>query len=77
MSIAVQVALVMVVLLVLLLAAGVPIGVGIGLSSAVSMICMLPSNVAFATSAQRIFRRFQLILTDRDPVFHSCRKHYE
>ena len=23
------------------------------------------------------FRRFQLILTDRDPVFHSCRKHYE
>ena len=70
MSIAVQVALVMVVLLVLLLAAGVPIGVGIGLSSAVSMICMLPSNVAFATSAQRIF-------TDRDPVFHSCRKHYE
>ena len=55
MSIAVQVALVMVVLLVLLLAAGVPIGVGIGLSSAVSMICMLPSNVAFATSAQRIF----------------------
>ena len=55
MSIAVQVALVMVVLLVLLLAAGVPIGVGIGLSSAVSMICMLPSNVAFAISAQRIF----------------------
>ena len=69
MSIAVQVALVMVVLLVLLLAAGVPIGVGIGLSSAVSMICMLPSNVAFATSAQRTFRRFQLILTDRDPAF--------
>ena len=69
MSIAVQVALVMVVLLVLLLAAGVPIGVGIGLSSAVSMICMLPSNVAFATSAQRIFAGSQLILTDRDPVF--------
>lgn len=55
MSIAVQVAIVMVVLLVLMLAAGIPIGVGIGLSSAVSMICMLPSNVAFATSAQRIF----------------------
>lgn len=77
MSIAVQVALVMVVLLVLLLAAGVPIGVGIGLSSAVSMICMLPSNVAFATSAQRIFAGFQLIFTDCDSVFHSCRKHYE
>lgn len=55
MSIAVQVAIVMVVLLVLMLAAGVPIGVSIGLSSAVSMICMLPGNVAFATSAQRIF----------------------
>ena len=55
MSIAVQVALVMVVLLVVMLAAGVPIGVGIGLSSAISMICMLPANVAFATSAQRIF----------------------
>lgn len=55
MSIAVQVAIVMAVLLVLMLAAGVPIGVGIGLSSAVSMICMLPGDVAFATSAQRIF----------------------
>ena len=55
MSIAVQVALVMVVLLVVMLAAGVPIGVGIGLSSANSMICMLQANVAFATSAQRIF----------------------
>ena len=55
MSIAVQVALVMVVLLVLMLAIGVPIGVSIGLSSAISMICMLPQSVAFATSAQRIF----------------------
>ena len=55
MSIAVQVAIVMVILLVVMLAAGIPIGVGIGLSSAVSMICMLPGNVAFATSAQRIF----------------------
>nr|WP_330367071.1 TRAP transporter large permease [Enterocloster clostridioformis] len=45
----------MVILLVVMLAAGIPIGVGIGLSSAVSMICMLPGNVAFATSAQRIF----------------------
>lgn len=55
MSIAVQVAIVMVVLLVVLLAAGVPIGVSIGLASAVSMICMLPADIAFATSAQRIF----------------------
>lgn len=55
MSIAVQVAIVMVILLVVMLAAGIPIGVGIGLSSAVSMICMLPGNVAFATSAQSIF----------------------
>lgn len=55
MSIAVQVAIVMVVLLVVLLAAGVPIGVSTGLASAVSMICMLPADIAFATSAQRIF----------------------
>ena len=55
MSIAVQVALVMVVLLVLLLAAGVPIGVGIGLSSAVSMICMLPSNVVFCNICTEVF----------------------
>ena len=71
MSIAVQVALVMVVLLVLLLAAGVPIGVGIGLSSAVAIQCSV-CNIRTEN-----FRRFQLILTDRDPVFHSCRKHYE
>lgn len=55
MSIAVQVAIVMVVLLVVMLAMGVPIGVSIGLSSGLSMICMLPTPVAFATSAQRIF----------------------
>lgn len=55
MSIALQVAIVMVVMLVVLLALGVPIGVSIGLSSAVSMICMLPSHIAFATSAQRLF----------------------
>lgn len=55
MSIAVQVAIVMVVLLVVMLALGVPIGVSIGLASGVSMICMLPGHVAFATSAQRIF----------------------
>lgn len=55
MSIAIQVAIVMVILLVGLLAIGVPIGVSIGLSSAISMICMLPADIAFATSAQRIF----------------------
>ena len=55
MTIAIQVAIVMVILLVGLLAIGVPIGVSIGLSSAISMICMLPADIAFATSAQRIF----------------------
>lgn len=55
MSVAVQVAIVMVVLLVVFLAFGVPIGVSIGLSSAVSMMCMLPGNIAFTTSAQRLF----------------------
>lgn len=55
MSIALQVALVMVTILVILLIIGAPIGVAIGLSSAVSMICMIPANVSFATSAQRIF----------------------
>lgn len=51
MSIALQVALVMVTILVVLLV----IGVAIGMSSAVSMICMIPADVSFATSAQRIF----------------------
>lgn len=55
MSVALQVAIVMVVILVALLVMGVPIGVSIGLSSAISMICMLPAHIAFATSAQRIF----------------------
>lgn len=55
MSIALQVALVMVTILVVLLIIGAPIGVAIGLSSAVSMICMIPADVSFATSAQRIF----------------------
>lgn len=55
MSIAAQVAIVMVILLVVLLVMGAPIGVAIGLSSAVSMICMLPGDIAFATSAQRLF----------------------
>lgn len=55
MSIAAQVAIVMVILLVVLLVMGAPIGVAIGLSSAISMICMLPGDIAFATSAQRLF----------------------
>lgn len=55
MSVAAQVAVVMAVLLVVLLVMGVPIGVSIGLSSAISMICMLPGDIAFATSAQRLF----------------------
>jgi len=55
MSIALQVATVMVVVLVILLVMGAPIGVAIGLSSALSMICMIPSNISFSTSAQRIF----------------------
>ena len=55
MSIAVQVALVMVTILVILLIMGAPIGVAIGLSSAVSMICMIPAGISFSTSAQRIF----------------------
>lgn len=55
MNIALQVALVMVVLLIVMLAMGVPIGVSIGLSSALGMICMIPLNTAFATSAQRLF----------------------
>ena len=54
MSIALQVALVMVTILVVLLVIGAPIGVAIGMSSAVSMICMIPADVSFATSAQRI-----------------------
>lgn len=55
MSVVLRVAIVMVVLLVLFLALGVPIGVSIGLSSAISMMCMLPGNIAFTTSAQRLF----------------------
>ena len=55
MSIAVQVALVMVTILVILLIMGAPIGVAIGLSSAVSMICMIPAGISFSSSAQRIF----------------------
>lgn len=55
MSLAIQTALVMVVLLVIMLAMGVSISVSVGLSSAVAMLCMLPADVSFATSAQRLF----------------------
>lgn len=55
MSLAVQTALIMVVLLVFMLAIGASISVSVGLSSAVAMLCMLPADVSFATSAQRLF----------------------
>nr|WP_296834447.1 TRAP transporter large permease [uncultured Marvinbryantia sp.] len=55
MSLAVQTAIVMVVLLVVMLAMGVSISVSVGLSSAVAMLCMLPADVSFTTSAQRLF----------------------
>lgn len=55
MSLAIQTALVMVLLLVGMLLMGVSISVSVGLSSAVAMLCMLPANVSFATSAQRLF----------------------
>lgn len=55
MSLAVQTAIVMVVLLVIMLAMGVSISVSVGLSSAVAMLCMLPADVSFTTSAQRLF----------------------
>lgn len=55
MPLAIQTALVMVVLLVIMLAMGVSISVSVGLSSAVAMLCMLPADVSFATSAQRLF----------------------
>lgn len=55
MSLAIKTALIMVVLLVTMLAMGVSISVAVGLSSAVAMLCMLPAQVSFATSAQRLF----------------------
>lgn len=55
MSLAIQTAVVMVVLLVAMLAMGVSISVSVGLSSAVAMLCMLPADISFATSAQRLF----------------------
>lgn len=45
----------MVTLLIVMLAMGASISVSVGLSSALAMLCMLPADVAFATSAQRLF----------------------
>lgn len=55
MTLAIQTAIVMVVLLIIMLAMGVSISISVGLSSAVAMLCMLPSQVSFVTSAQRLF----------------------
>lgn len=55
MSVVANIAISMLVLIVLFLTMGVPIAVSIGLSSAISMLLMLPANIAFPTSAQRIF----------------------
>ncbi len=55
MTLAIQTAIVMVVLLVVMLAMGVSISISVGLSSAVAMLCMLPAQVSFVTSAQRLF----------------------
>lgn len=55
MSLAVTTAVIMTILLVLMLAMGASISIAIGLSSAVAMLCMLPPDVSFITSAQRIF----------------------
>lgn len=55
MTLAIQTAIVMVVLLVIMLAMGVSISISVGLSSAVAMLFMLPAQVSFVTSAQRLF----------------------
>ena len=55
MSLAATTAIIMTVLLVVMLAMGASISIAIGLSSAVAMLCMLPVDVSFITSAQRIF----------------------
>ena len=57
MTLAIQTAIVMVVLLVIMLAMGVSISISVGLSSAVAMLCMLPAQVSFVTSAQRLLSR--------------------
>ena len=55
MSLAVKTAIVMVILLVGMLAMGVSISVSVGLASALAMLCMLPADISFTTSAQRLF----------------------
>lgn len=45
----------MVAILVVLLVMGASISIAIGLSSAAAMLCMLPPDISFITSAQRIF----------------------
>ncbi|MFR5601528.1 MAG: TRAP transporter large permease [Lachnospiraceae bacterium] len=55
MSLAATTAVIMTVLLIVMLAMGASISIAIGLSSAVAMLCMLPMDVSFITSAQRIF----------------------
>lgn len=55
MSLAATTAIIMTLLLVVMLAMGASISIAIGLSSAVAMLCMLPMDVSFITSAQRIF----------------------
>lgn len=55
MSLAVISAIIMTVLLIVMLVMGASISIAIGLSSAVAMLCMLPVDISFITSAQRIF----------------------
>ena len=55
MSLALISGIVMVVLLAVMLAMGASISIAIGLSSAAAMLCMLPADISFITSAQRIF----------------------
>lgn len=55
MSLAVFTSIIMVTILVVLLVMGASISIAIGLSSAVAMLCMLPPDISFITSAQRIF----------------------
>lgn len=55
MSLAVFTSIIMVAILVVLLVMGASISIAIGLSSAAAMLCMLPPDISFITSAQRIF----------------------
>lgn len=55
MSLALISGIIMVVLLAAMLFMGASISIAIGLSSAAAMVCLLPADIAFVTSAQRIF----------------------